>query len=550
MDGWQKLSAAMGSGLPDPNRDSSASDPVPPISIENKPAPGQHGPKGMAPRTTYSRVNTGAPPTPEAGTSDQKSQAPRGLEFLPKVAHQEKISMMTMMRRPSLHDLVKEAMEGTAHKVDVSMEAARQLNNGAAPLEQTKQASAEPESVPTEHCEKLASALDYLAKMAGEGTTLLGPGKGPGHLEVMKAESSDEPIQPSGQGHGKSMQVSTAAPMESSGVAKDPANAMATNADMQHKEQPADPINSKTAALLRANVERLFGKTAAAEPPAPAAEPQDIFARNLARLGIEKRAEDAIFPAQISAGPAQGQGEEAPPGASAAEQQVPSEPADVNSQKTMISSNDAAINYTKQQAKRDPKSDLGKVWTEPALSSATDKTLQEAFDNTGNAGVKISHDLAKTAAAQAMLQRMVEEVEFSKDASKRDVAKKGVEGARKGWSEAGKMKDVVKEVGKARAEQIANAPRSLLNRIFKKDTREAESIGYRVGSAARKAAPVAGVGAGAAAVGKLVGHKAERKDERKHEVKVEKAKHSQMSPPVSNPALSSVSGQAGGSAVQ
>ena len=430
MEGWQKLSASEGAGLPDPNTAPSATQAVPQLSIENKPAPGHHGPKGMSPRTTYSRVNTGAPPLPDAGAEDQKAQAPRGLESLPKLAHQEKTSMTaTMQRRPSLHDLVKEAMEGTANKVNISLEAARIAGEPAEPV---KTAEVQPqESVPTEYCEKLASALDYLSKQAGEGS-LLGPGKGPNALPVLKAEASSKPIEPNSQGEGKT-KIPEHPASAASGVAKDPATGLETNAKMQHKEQPADPMNGgKTASaqapaavvdeLLKKNMDRLFGKTASAEPPAapPAPAPaDDILSRNLARLGIQKTAEDAINPAHITGGAA------VPPEASASGEKVPSEPADVNSQKNLIGSNEAAINFTKGEAKRDPKSDAGKVWTEPALSAATDKTLQEAFAHTGAAGVKISHQLSKTAAAQAMLERMVEEVENSKNASKSGADKEG-----------------------------------------------------------------------------------------------------------------------------
>lgn len=131
---------------------------------------------------------------------------------------------------------------------------------------------------------------------------------------------------------------------------------------------------------------------------------------------IRKTAEDAINPATISAGKDQ---TGLPDGASASGEGVPSEPADVNSQKNLISSNEAAINYTKGQAKADPKKDVNQVLNEPALTSSTDKVLDKVLDNTGAAGVKISSapagGLRKTAmqvgAARVLLGRMLKQAE-------------------------------------------------------------------------------------------------------------------------------------------
>jgi hypothetical protein len=524
----------MGSALPDPDATGAASQPLPPPAVSNKPAPGQTGPKGLAPRTTYTRVNTGAPPAPDAGSSGQKSQAPRGLEFLPaKVAHKEMTSMSdtTMFQRPNLQDLVKEAMEGTVQRVDLNLEAARQLAGiSEPPAEKTKQASAQPEMTPTSYITKLAGALDYLSKQAAEGTNELGPGKGPNALDVSAATASSENID-AGQG-GQAIAADTPPKdpaQQSSGVAKDPANAMQTNDYMMHGEQPVDPMgNEKTSAVYRKNLERLgFSKEALVMTPelkaqlhggligvqaaqkaqaagydepvqaayrgsggatlggalgagvggagghmldqalarkgilGPAGVPlaalvggvggglaggvggykaltakynepkedkekskekkSSVLARNLAALGLSKLAEDAINPAQISAGQESAQGATPPPGAAPAEEGTPSEPSDVNSQKRLIDSNQAAIDYTKREAKADPKSDVNKVLAEPALSAAHDQTLAKTLEHTQAAGVKISHDLTKTAAAQALLYKLAEEAcGEKKDAKKKE----------------------------------------------------------------------------------------------------------------------------------
>ena len=338
--------------------------------------------------------------------------------------------MTTMMRRPSLHDLVKEAMEGTASQVDINTEAMFQQGNigELPPQEKTASVQTTPDVVPTEYVDKLASALDYLSKQAEEGANKLEPGKGPGALEVLEATSSDENFDTKDSGQAKT-QIPVKPPMTSSGVAKDPSNAMAENIGMSHPEQPVDPMgNEKTSAIYAKNLERLGLKKQAAPTKQASsndleaknlerlglkkqAAPSSLLSRNLPHLGLKKQAEDAINPAKIAAGTTQ-TGATPPEGASASEEGVPSEPGDVTSQKSMIGSNQAAIDYTKGKAKADPKSDVNKVLVEPALTSATDKVLQKTLDNTGKAGVKISQvrrDLTKTAAAQALLSKIAKE---------------------------------------------------------------------------------------------------------------------------------------------
>lgn len=544
---WRKRAAALGSALPDPIKSEAAASPAAPVAVENKTAPGQTGPRGMAPRTTYSRVNTGGSPTPQVG-GEQKATPPRGMEFLPqKVAHR-RISMGSMMTRPLLQDLVKQAMDATVSKVSIVDEAARQLGQ---PQEKTAAAAPKPSNhIPSEVCVKYAEALEYMAKQsadpgsAGVASPGVGPGQGAGQvMEVLEATSEDPPIQPGAQGQATSKNVPPKdPPMRSFPDNKGPANVMDDNLEMQHPEQPVDPMNNEkasneglkeSAALFRKNAAALglkkqalsmtpegheydaamsdaakqhalqqmqtmqqhgivgygqggeggafipnIGKSLMYQLTTPAGTgpethpmlaarmahakaeahkqgknvwnpfkglgtpiPEEeggtpgvfgtlggvkkesaakaLFAKNAAALGLKKVAEDAINPAQISAGAASAQGAEAPQGVSASEEgPIPAEPSDVNSQKRLIGTNDAAINYTKRQAKADPKRDLGQLITEPALSASTDKTLDIAFDNTNAAGAKIASAkktpspaarLTKTAAAHALLLKMAEE---------------------------------------------------------------------------------------------------------------------------------------------
>lgn len=76
-------------------------------------------------------------------------------------------------------------------------------------------------------------------------------------------------------------------------------------------------------------------------------------------------------------------------------------PAEVTSQEKALQSNEAAIDLTKAEAMAVPKKQLGEVLEEPAMSSATDKTLDNALgaDVVDEAG-------AKVAAARSILQKL------------------------------------------------------------------------------------------------------------------------------------------------
>jgi hypothetical protein len=70
--------------------------------------------------------------------------------------------------------------------------------------------------------------------------------------------------------------------------------------------------------------------------------------------------------------------------------------------RNLVASNDAAINATKREALSSTHAALSEVLTEPAMSAAHDKVLQESLVNTPKAGVKI-------AAARAMLKKFAEQ---------------------------------------------------------------------------------------------------------------------------------------------
>lgn len=150
-----------------------------------------------------------------------------------------------------------------------------------------------------------------------------------------------------------------------------------------------------------------FGKSV---PKSPAKEA--AIANHMANYVAQyvKQAEDAINPARISAGPA------VPPETSEAGQSGGAPAGGMPKGPTgLVGSNMAAINYKRQAAYANRKEDLGKYFKEPALTSATDKTLQVAFNHTGEASTKLASADAvpmsvKTAAGRALLTKLAEQV--------------------------------------------------------------------------------------------------------------------------------------------
>ena len=342
--------------------------------------------------------------------------------------------MTTAMKRPQLHELVKEAVAGTVSKVDIDVEAERQLANmGEGPPVQEKTAAvAAPaeELTPSDYIEKLAGALDYganLLKQADVAETKLKPGEGPNALQVLEAPGGENPVKPGNQGQATPKNVVPMTPaVISTEVAKDPANTMADNYRMMHPEQPVEPISNEKITLKNASAQALYLKNQSALGVSKEASEQELHSKNLAHLGLQKRAEDALSPAKISAPAAEATGSDPPADASPAEEGVPSEPSDVNKQKAMIASNQAAMDYKKVTAKADPKSDMKDVVTEPAQSASTDKTLNMVFSKTREAGAKIASDLTRTAAAQALLAKHAAEAEARKDSGKKEKQSQGM----------------------------------------------------------------------------------------------------------------------------
>lgn len=389
--------------------------PIPPPAVDSKPAPGQTGPKGMAPRTNYSRVNSGASPPADVGASVQKSVVPDAQSFLPpKVAHSE--VPMNVTNKMTLQQMVKAAASGVADHAAVLTEAERnapatKLASAAAPQD---------DSVSTEYAEKLASAVEYLLKEATAG-------EGPNHLEVTEAPGGKNPFTPGGQGHATPASLPPKNPgtFKPSETPTGPATALQTSDAVPGKQKLAMPSVAELRAVVKTAKKEepakemcegcgkeksacTCSKTAAATETLGTVNPALVDAF----LGHIKQAEDAINPAHIAAGAA------VPPETSEAGQPGGA-PAGGKPQgaTNLVATNEAAINYTRGQAKAGPKADVNKILTEPALSSAHDNVLQKAFAHTGEAGTKMAS--LRSSAARAVIEKMASEAAEEDESAKK-----------------------------------------------------------------------------------------------------------------------------------
>jgi len=111
----------------------------------------------------------------------------------------------------------------------------------------------------------------------------------------------------------------------------------------------------------------------------------------LRKRNKEKKAEDAINPATISASKTSALPEDKPSSMK--------RPAEVTSQEKMVGSNEAATSTKKVQTAAVPKKRMKEVLGEPAQTSATDKVLDEALgsDKVNQAGAKIAAVQARAA---------------------------------------------------------------------------------------------------------------------------------------------------------
>jgi hypothetical protein len=432
--------------------------PIPAPSITPTQAPGKRGPVGMGPRTNYSHVNSGLPPVSDAGASAQKSMPPQGAEMLPKLASGEEF-MGNLAGRTSLGTMVKSAVAQVAERVRVTNEAHLQSVKTAEKDEKEcrkcgkekcacTDKTASREIVTDDLVEKLANACEYGAELLRKEAAGMG---GAYNLSESKVGNPPGVSEASGGAtlkdhHGQGVNIVPKNPGEQKGL---PTEHSATQMDntLDHGvpgKMPANIVSEKKASAL-SPLALIREKLAAEKTAAPEAEKKETEGMAEAAKGLEKaekahasepenkkegaalslvdglrahikQAEDAINPAQISAGAA------VPPDTSAAGQPggepvggAPKGPT------SLVASNEAAQNYTKGQSHGPRREELGKYFSEPALSMAHDSTLRDVLDNTGKAGTKFASADAgisqKTAAARVLLSRLATAIQET-DANK------------------------------------------------------------------------------------------------------------------------------------
>jgi hypothetical protein len=331
--------------------------------------------------------------------------------------------------RPLLQDLVKAAMVDSAARVRVTDEARLQQEKTASAEEKCAKCGKEKcacagktaaaaQSPDDAHVTKLASALDFLSgEFRKGGSSMAGPYGLTEHLQtsppgVSQATSSKPLPDHKGQGvHIVPMHPGQQKAMKTEHGGTQMENTQ-DHAPELHKEMPPNIVNgggkhagASVVSLIRqklaspaqehAETEGMAAAKAGLEKAEKAHEsepenkgkkegsaPTDLVSYMLSKT---KHAEDAINPAQISAGAA------VPPETSEAGQSGGQPAGGAPQGPTGITSSaESAINATKGQAYAPRKAELGKFFNEPALSAAHDSVLQAAFDNTGKAGPKIA----------------------------------------------------------------------------------------------------------------------------------------------------------------
>jgi hypothetical protein len=264
-----------------------------------------------------------------------------------------------------------------------------------------KESKAKCASAPTFLVEKVASAIEFIGKnidqinwekvAVGEGigvsrpnapTPMVGPAVGPGSDLMTNMESPTPGMQSTDTGQAKNNQPPV-----------NPGTDPAKKTDGQ--------TNAATA--LETDMTQVPGGTGV-QPTLD--EPGNLSVDKKASIAqvrrLWKMAADAENPAKIDAGPEPLEN----PDGTASEENVPKQPGAFEKQRNMIDSNQGAIDYTKGQAKAEPKAQMGEVLTEPAQKKSTDPVLHNNLDAASTAGVKLSS--VKAAAARRYLRKIAE----------------------------------------------------------------------------------------------------------------------------------------------
>lgn len=254
---------------------------------------------------------------------------------------------MKVASRPLIHDLVQQTMDKSASARNLTR-AAGWASEKLAETEEEKKKREEKEkkekdacgdkmaSVSTDFVQKLASALEFaapiLAKQASEVSM-------DNHPPVSTATQHSPSVLP---GHlGVSPQAHKV-----SQPGLEQGNHIPTSTTAQHPGSVG--IGAKTAGKF--------------------AEMADILHNHVKHAGQKAASDVTVSDATQHTGA----------------------PAPVSGPTHLVATNDAAADYTKREALAPVKQEGGKYLNEKPLSASTDKTLQEAFSHTSEAGAKIA----------------------------------------------------------------------------------------------------------------------------------------------------------------
>jgi len=252
-----------------------------------------------------------------------------------------------------------------------------------------------PEKTSSARIEKLASAVEYIdhalsmgrvptgrIKTAEPGQTAgigIGPNTLPNDINAPHTERMPDSIGGSG---ATSVSIPTSPPQEAGANPKAAPSSMGTDATRRPggNEVPGNGLlGSKPGVMVQSG--------------GPVAKMKEAMLRKAAAAG-ESPADGTA--ATITT-----------PKTSALPEDQPSQvarPAEVTGQERMIASNDAAINFTKRDAKAVPKKRMGEVLNEPAQSKAGDSALQDALG-----AELVARGGAKIASARHLVQKIASE---------------------------------------------------------------------------------------------------------------------------------------------
>lgn len=267
-------------------------------------------------------------------------------------------------------------------------------------------------SLTTEAVEKVASALEYI----GTHMNLIDwPKLAAGEPLPPQGPNAPEPMVGPGTGPGSDLQTNLNDP--TLGIQSDQTG-QATNQSQPLPAGKKDDVGKKDG---QTNPDTALFTDMAHVPGGTGEQPQlkqaSINAVR-AKWNKIKQAADGENPAKIDAGPEPLEN----PNAVASEEGVPKLPGPAQAQANLVQTKDptAPIDITKQQAKAEPKRQMGLVLDEPAQTKSTDPVLQENLDAASSAGVKISS--VRAAAARSYLCKIAQAGE-KQDASSEEKEK-------------------------------------------------------------------------------------------------------------------------------